>query len=68
MIEVVRQRYSMTPAQIDLVKKSFDALWPFRRRLAEQFYGRFFELAPGPATAIRSGIYSRDEADMDCAL
>jgi hemoglobin-like flavoprotein len=36
----------MTPEQIDLVRKSFDALWPFRRRLAEQFYGRFFELAP----------------------
>ena len=36
----------MTPEQVDLVRKSFDALWPFRRRLAEQFYGRFFELAP----------------------
>ena len=36
----------MTPEQIDLVRKSFDALWPFRRKLAEQFYGRFFELAP----------------------
>jgi len=36
----------MTPEQIDLVRKSFDALWPYRRRLAEQFYGRFFELAP----------------------
>jgi len=36
----------MTPEQIDLVRKSFDALWPFRRRLAEHFYGRFFELAP----------------------
>ena len=36
----------MTPDQIDLVRKSFDALWPFRRKLAEQFYGRFFELAP----------------------
>jgi hypothetical protein len=36
----------MTPEQIDLVGKSFDALWPFRRKLAEQFYGRFFELAP----------------------
>lgn len=36
----------MTPAQIDLVRKSFDALWPFRRKLAEQFYSRFFELAP----------------------
>jgi hemoglobin-like flavoprotein len=40
------QRCSMTPEQIDLIRKSFDALWPFRRKLAEQFYGRFFELAP----------------------
>ena len=40
------QRYPMTPEQIELVRKSFDALWPFRRKLAEQFYGRFFELAP----------------------
>jgi len=40
------QRHSMTSEQIDLVRKSFDALWPFRRKLAEQFYGRFFELAP----------------------
>jgi hypothetical protein len=29
-----------------LVRNSFDALWPFRRKLAEQFYSRFFELAP----------------------
>ena len=36
----------MTSEQIDLVRKSFDALWPFRRKLAEHFYGRFFELAP----------------------
>jgi hemoglobin-like flavoprotein len=34
------------PEQIDLVRNSFDALWPFRRKLAEQFYSRFFELAP----------------------
>src|SRR5262249_38474262 len=27
-------------------RKSFDGLWPFRRKLADQFYGRFFELAP----------------------
>jgi hypothetical protein len=39
-------RYLMTPEQIDLVRKSFDALWPFRRKLAERFYSRFFELAP----------------------
>ena len=36
----------MTPEQIDLVRTSFDALWPFHQKLAEQFYGRFFELAP----------------------
>jgi hemoglobin-like flavoprotein len=36
----------MTPEQVDLIRKSFDALWPVRRRLADQFYGRFFELAP----------------------
>jgi hemoglobin-like flavoprotein len=40
------QRDSMTPAQIDLIRSSFDALWPLRRKLAERFYGRFFELAP----------------------
>jgi hypothetical protein len=26
----------MTPEQIDLVRKSSDALWPFRRKLAER--------------------------------
>ena len=36
----------MTPEQIDLIKKSFDELWPIRRKLAEQFYDQFFELAP----------------------
>jgi hemoglobin-like flavoprotein len=36
----------MTPEQKDLIRNSFDALWPVHRRLAEQFYGRFFELAP----------------------
>jgi hypothetical protein len=38
MIEVVRQRYSMTPAQIDLVRKSFDALWPFRNTIFRNFF------------------------------
>ena len=36
----------MTPEQVDLIRKSFDALWPVRRRLADVFYSRFFELAP----------------------
>ena len=36
----------MTPEQIDLIRKSFDAMWPVRRKLADLFYARFFELAP----------------------
>jgi hemoglobin-like flavoprotein len=36
----------MTPEEVDLVTKSFDALWPIRRKLAGRFYHRFFELAP----------------------
>jgi hemoglobin-like flavoprotein len=37
---------TMTPEQIELVRKSFDGLWPVRRKLAKLFYSRFFELAP----------------------
>ena len=36
----------MTPEQIDLVRRSFDAIWPVRRKLADVFYSKFFELAP----------------------
>jgi hypothetical protein len=36
----------MTADQIELVRKSFDGLWPVRRKLAELFYSRFFKLAP----------------------
>jgi hemoglobin-like flavoprotein len=36
----------VTPEQVDLVRHSFDAMWPIRRKLAEIFYTRFFELAP----------------------
>src|SRR5262249_16097422 len=35
----------MTPEQIDLIRKSFDALWPVRRSVADLFYSRFFELS-----------------------
>jgi hemoglobin-like flavoprotein len=34
----------LTPAQIDLVRRSFDSVRP--REFAETFYRRFFELAP----------------------
>jgi hemoglobin-like flavoprotein len=36
----------MTPKQADLIRHSFDAIWPVRRKVAELFYCRFFELAP----------------------
>ena len=36
----------MTPEQTELIRRSFDAIWPVRRKLADQFYRRFFELAP----------------------
>jgi hemoglobin-like flavoprotein len=36
----------MTPEQADLIRKSFDAMWPKHRSIADLCYGRFFELAP----------------------
>jgi hemoglobin-like flavoprotein len=37
---------TMTPQQVDLIRRSFDSIWPVRRKLAAAFYDRFFELAP----------------------
>jgi len=36
----------MTPKQADIIRRSFDAIWPVRRKVAQLFYRRFFELAP----------------------
>jgi hemoglobin-like flavoprotein len=36
----------MTPEQADLVRHSFDAMWPVHRKFAATFYRHFFELAP----------------------
>ncbi len=36
----------ITPRQVDLIRRSFDAIWPVRGRLSALFYQRFFELAP----------------------
>jgi hemoglobin-like flavoprotein len=36
----------MTPARVDLIRKSFDAMWPMHRDIADLCYTRFFELAP----------------------
>ena len=36
----------MTPKQAGLIRRSFDAIWPVRRKIASRFYRCFFELAP----------------------
>ena len=36
----------MTPEQVDLIRKSLDAMYPMRRDIADLCYSRFFELAP----------------------
>ena len=37
---------AMTPEQVDLIRRSFDTIWPVRRKLGASFYDRFFELDP----------------------
>jgi hemoglobin-like flavoprotein len=39
-------KVQLTPKQIDLIRESFDAIWPVRRKVSQQFYGKVFELAP----------------------
>jgi hemoglobin-like flavoprotein len=46
----------VTPEQTELVRQSFDAIWPVRRKLADQFYRRFFELAPDAQSLFRSDM------------
>ena len=36
----------MTPEQIDLIRRSFDRIWPVRRKLAGLFYSRFSNWLP----------------------
>ena len=36
----------ITPRQVDLIRRSFDSMWPVRGKLAALFYLRFFELVP----------------------
>ena len=60
----------MTPEQVDLIRKSFDAMWPMRGDIAELCYGRLFELAPD-AKALFSGDMERQRIklmDMIAAL
>jgi hemoglobin-like flavoprotein len=55
----------MTPEQVDLIRKSFDAMWPARRRLADLFYARLFELAPDARTLFPEDIARQQLKLMD---
>jgi hemoglobin-like flavoprotein len=46
-------------------RKSFDALWPVRRRLADVFYSRFFELAPDARALFPQDIARQQLKFMD---
>jgi hemoglobin-like flavoprotein len=55
----------VTPEQAKLVRQSFDAIWPVRRKLADQFYRRFFELAPDAQGLFRGDMERQHLKLMD---
>jgi hypothetical protein len=55
----------MTPKQADLIRRSFDAIWPVRRKIASRFYCRFFELAPGAQRLFSSDMERQHLKLMD---
>ena len=46
----------MTPEQVDLIRKSFDAMWSMRGDIADLCYSRFFELAPDAKDLFRGDM------------
>jgi hemoglobin-like flavoprotein len=55
----------MTPEQVDLIKTSFDAMWPMRRDIADLCYRRFFELAPDARNLFKSDMEQQRVKLMD---
>jgi hemoglobin-like flavoprotein len=55
----------MTPGQADLIRRSFDAIWPVRRKIAALFYRRFFELAPDAERLFPSDMETQYRKLMD---
>jgi hemoglobin-like flavoprotein len=55
----------MTPEQAALIRKSFDAMWPLRRRIADLCYGRLFELAPEARSLFRNDMERQQLKLMD---
>jgi hemoglobin-like flavoprotein len=55
----------MTPEQVDLIRKSFDAMWLMRGDIADLCYIRFFELAPDAKDLFRSDMERQRVKLMD---
>ena len=55
----------MTPEQVDLIKKSFDAMWSMRGEIADLCYSRLFELAPDAKDLFRSDMERQRVKLMD---
>ena len=55
----------MSPEQADLVRKSFDTMWPVRKQFAELFYQRFFELAPDTRHLFPTDLHGQHLKLMD---
>ncbi len=55
----------MTPEQVELIRKSFDAMWSLRGDIAELCYSRFFELAPDAKDLFRGDMERQRVKLMD---
>src|SRR3974390_2714129 len=55
----------MTPEQVNLIKTSFDAMWPMRGDIADLCYSRFFELAPDARDLFKNDMEQQRVKLMD---
>ncbi|ANW03210.1 hypothetical protein [Bradyrhizobium icense] len=55
----------MTPEQVDLTKKSFDAMWQLRRDVADLCYNRFIGRVPDARELFASDIERQRITLMD---
>jgi hemoglobin-like flavoprotein len=55
----------MTPEQTNLIRQSFDEMWPIRRNLAGKYYDRFFETCPDARRLFPSDMEKRYLKLMD---
>ena len=55
----------MTPEQVDLIRKSFDAMLSMHREIAALCYSRFFELAPDAKALFPSDLERQRAKLMD---